>query len=429
MTNAAWPIRRHALTGVMALVLLLLGFGGWSTNTRLSGAIITPGRIDVDLRRQIVQHPDGGVVREILVTEGASVAAGDIVIRLDSSELGSELAILEGQLSELAARQARLRAERDGAAKLDLPSTLSADGRETGEQIEGQQSLFLARLQALSEEKALLTHRIDQIAAQITGIEAQRAAMAEQLSLVVAEHANQALLVSRGLAPHTALLALAREEARLTGELGALTAAEAEARGRITETRIDIARLTSRRQENALAELREIAPVELQLLERRRALAARIGRLDIRAPASGTVLDLRVTTPGAVISPADPLLHIVPQDRSLIITADVAPIHIDEVHPGQPVEIVLSALPARTTPHLLGHVAVVSADALPHPDLRTPLYRVEITLEPAEAARLAPETLRPGMPVELFLQTGSRTPLAYLVQPFTAYFARAFRES
>ena len=155
----------------------------------------------------------------------------------------------------------------------------------------------------------------------------------------------------------------------------------------------------------------------------------RIARLDVRAPVSGIVLGLTVTTPRAVLRPADPVLYLIPQDRPLVIATRVPPIHVDQVHVGQAVKLVFSAFSSRDTPELTGHVAVVSADALIDQRTQAPYYRAEILLDEGEMAKLEGQTLIPGMPVEAFIQTDARTPLAYLLKPFTDYFARAFRES
>lgn len=178
-----------------------------------------------------------------------------------------------------------------------------------------------------------------------------------------------------------------------------------------------------------MTEMRQIGPLVLELAERRRALADRVDRLEIRAPVAGIVLDLKVTTPQAVLRAGDPVLYLVPQDRPLVITARIAPIHIDEVALGQPATLVFPAFSSRETPELQASVTRLAADALTDPRSGAPYYSAELQLTGAERSRLGDRALVPGMPVEVYLQTGHRTPLAYLLKPFTDYFARAFRES
>lgn len=432
MTGSRISVRRPVLLGLVAGLILVAGFGLWATMTRISGAIVAPGQIEVEQDRQIVQHPDGGVVEEILVTEGARVAAGDPLLRLDGSALRSELTIVEGQLSELAGRSARLTAERDGTESLTFDPeilALAETSPEVAVQLDGQKRLFEARNATLAEQRELLTQRIGQITEQANGIAAQSEALATQLDLIEQELASQQSLLDKGLAQAGTVLALQREQARLQGQLGELAADLARTKGQVTEVEIEISSLATRRREEATAELRQIGPTILELAERRRALAERIDRLEIRAPVAGIVLGLQVTTPRAVLRPADPVLFVIPQDRPLVITARIAPIHIDEVAVGQAAELVFSAFSARDTPHLKGRVTLVSADALTDSQTGVAYYTAELQLDEGEQARLGDRALLPGMPVEVFLQTGRRSPLAYLVKPFTDYFARAFRES
>lgn len=430
--DTSWSMRRPLTLGFATLAVLVFGFGYWGSQTTLSGAIIAPGQVEVEQNRQVVQHLDGGMVAEIRVAEGDRVAAGDILLRLDGTQIVSELAIVEGRLSELTARRARLEAERDGAPAPAYPQDLldlAAAKPEVAAQIDGQTRLFTARSETIAKETEQLERRIDQVRAQIAGVDAQSAALSTQLDLILKELAAQQSLLEKGLTQAASVLALEREQARLMGQMGELAASRAQAEGRITETEIQISRLSVVRREEATAELREVGPQELELAERRRALAERIARLDIRAPVAGVVMALAVTTPQAVIRPAEPVLYIVPQDRPLVIASQIAPIHIDEVRLGQSAELVFSAFSSRTTPHLYGTVSLVSADAFTDQATKASFYRVEITLNEGEAAKLGDQALLPGMPVEAFLQTQARTPLAYLLKPFTDYFSRAFRES
>lgn len=425
-------VRRPVLLGLGATVVLVLGFGLWATQTRISGAIVAQGQIEVDRDRQVVQHPDGGVVSEILVTEGARVEAGQVLLRLDGSALQSDLTIVKDQLSELASRSARLTAERDGLQTLTFPAevlALAKTSSEVAAQLDGQSRLFAARNATLAERRALLERRIDQITAQSNGIMAQSDALIRQLDLIEQELVSQQALLEKGLVPAGAVLALRREQARLEGQIGALQAELARTEGQRTETEIEISGLQTRRREEATTELRQIGSALLELDERRRALADRIARLEIRAPVAGIVLGLQIKSPQSVLRAADPVLYLIPQDRPLVISARLAPIQIDEVTLGQEAELVFPAFAARDTPHLMGRITRIAADALTDPRTGATYYSAELQLSEGERARLGDRALVPGMPVEVFLLTGRHTPLAYLVKPFTDYFSRAFRES
>lgn len=431
-TSKAWSTRKPVTYGILTLLALVGGFGGWSVVTKITGAIVTSGQIEVELNRQVVQHPDGGVVATINVAEGDTVAAGDLILTLDGASIRSELAIVEGQFFESLARRGRLEAERDDLAQISFDANLTsaeADHPAVSEKMEGQRRLFDARRVSVASQIEQLGKRRDQIADQVIGIDAQKQALTTQLDLLRKELVDQQGLLAEGLAEASRVLGLQREEASLSGQLGELAATRAQAEGRITETQIEVLRLASDRREEANAQLRDSGVQELELAERRRALQERIARLEVRAPVSGIVLGLTVTTPRAVLRPADPVLYLIPQDRPLVIATRVPPIHIDQVHVGQAVKLVFSAFSSRETPELTGHVSVVSADALVDQRTQAPYYRAEILLNDGEMAKLAGKTLIPGMPVEAFIQTEARTPLAYLLKPFTDYFARAFRES
>lgn len=430
---ARFSVRGPMRLGLAALILLLGGFGAWATLVDLSGAIVASGRIEVDQNRQVVQHPDGGVVHEILVTEGMRVAEDQVLIRLDPATLQSQLAIIEGQLFELMARRGRHEAERDGRREAMFDPLLmkaAAENPETALLLQGQRQLLDARGASLASQVEQLHKRSQQIETQIEGIASQRAALVLQLGLITRELSDQQSLLNRGLAQSSRVLALQREMARLNGQIGALTAEAATAESRITETQIEILRLFDTRREEAITRLRDLQFREMELGEQRRALALRLERLDIRAPVAGLVHGLQVFARRAVLRPADPVLYIVPQDRPLVIMAKVDPMHVDQVYPGQAVTLRFPALDQRRTPELTGRVVQRSADTFEDPVTGATFYRTEIVLAEGEVDHL-PEgtTLVPGMPVAAFIRTGDRTTLEYLAKPLTDFFSTALREN
>lgn len=433
MSESRWSARKPILFGLFGLLLLVGGFGTWSVISNIAGAVIASGRIEVDRNRQVVQHPDGGVVAEILVDEGDSVALGQILIRLDATLLQSQLLITEGQLFELIARRGRLEAERDGAAEISFEEELldAASKRpEVVDLIEGQQRLFEARKESTDRETEQLEKRRGQISNQIEGIQAQQASMRRQIDLIGKELENQQSLLDRGLAQAGTVLNLERAAADLDGSLGELIASEAQAEGRITEIDIEILKLGTRQREDAITRLRDLQYRELELAEQRRSLIDRLDRLDITAPVSGIVYGLQVHAPRSVVRPADPVLYLVPQDRPLVIAAKVETTDIDKIFVDQPVTLRFSAFDQRQTPELFGTVTQVSADAFEEANSPVSYYRVEIELNEGERDRLPEGTvLIPGMPVETFIRTDDRSPMAYLVKPLADYFTKAFRES
>lgn len=433
MTVNRWSATVPVAMGLMALLILLGGFMAWATLTQIAGAIIAPGRIEVDQNRQIVQHPQGGVVAEIAVKEGDLVQAGDLLIRLDAAELQSNLAIIEGQLFEYMTRRGRLAAERDGQDTVtfdaNLQSAVTANA-EVREMMEGQRVLFLARRDSVARQSEQLAKRADQTRNQIVGFAAQEASLVRQRDLIQQELVAQQSLLDRGLTQASGVLALQRQAAALDGQLGELAASRAQAEQRITEIEIEVLRLTSTRREEAITRLRDLRAEEMELIKERRALQAQIALMEIRAPVSGIVYNMRVQARRSVIRAADPILFLIPQDRPLVIAARIDPLHIDQIAAGQLVNLRFSALDQRTTPELVGQVALVSADAFEDEARSASFYRAEIVLNSGELTKLAKgQVLIPGMPVEAFIRTADRSPLAYLIRPMADYFNRAFRES
>lgn len=419
--------------GILAVLILVGGFGTWSVMTKIAGAVVASGTIEVERNRQVVQHIDGGIVAEILVDDGDLVEAGQTLIRLDPDELTSRLVIYESQLFELMARRGRLEAELDGQAEIEFEPELlaiAAEQPEIQDLVNGQSRLMHARRDTRARETEQLEKRRDQIEEQVRGIKAQQTSLQVQLGLIGEELANQESLLERGLAQATKVLSLKRTQAGLSGRLGELVASEAEAQQRTTEIEIEILKLATGQREEAITQLRDLRAQELELAETRRSIQQRLSRLEIKAPVSGVVLGMQIQTLRSVVTPAAPVLHIVPQDRPLVVAAQVLPTDIDQLYIGQDVTLIFSALDQSKTPELFGYVDQISADAIQDEGTGMAFYRAEVLLKDGEITRLPEDVvLIPGMPVESFIQTVERTPLEYLVKPFMDYFNKAFRET
>lgn len=423
-----WSTTGPMTLGLLALLVLVGGFGAWSVMAQISGAVITSGQIEVDRNRQVIQHPDGGVVEAILVQEGDTVAKGDTLIRLDASLLRSELAVVEGQLFEIIARRGRLEAERDNKAMLTFDPKLAEVVQGT-DLIAGQTRLFDARLESNMRAIEQLQQQRAQISSQILGITAQQTALVTQSDLIQQELSNQQALLRQQLIQASRVLALQREEANLLGRVGELTASAAQAAERRTEIEIQILTLASTRREEAITRLRDLQSNELELSERRRTLRQRLDRLDLRAPVSGVVYGMQVFAEQSVIRGAEPVMFLVPQDRPLVIATKVQPTDIDQIYLGQKVTLRFSAFDQRRTPELLGTVTLVSADIFLDDATQASYYQAEIQLNAGEAKKLPDDMVMiPGMPVEAFVRTADRSPMDYLIKPLADYFAKAFRE-
>jgi HlyD family secretion protein len=417
--------------GFVAVALMAGGLGAWSVNTEISGAVVARGTVEVETERQVVQHPDGGVVGEILARDGDVVASGAVLVRLDGTFLESELAVVERQLAEFSARRARLVAERDGA---DAPAFRTPkaftllDPASIRELTDAERALFEARRVSLEQERSQIARQQEQIDRQIEGIEAQLAAQERQLALIGTEAGNVRSLLERGLVQAPRLMELEREEARLEGEIGRLAALVAEARTRFAGLAIETLRLGERRREEAITRLRDIEYAEIALEERRRSLNVQLARLDVRAPVSGTVFGSRVSALQSVVQPAEAMMYLVPGDVPLQISARIAPTDVEQVFAGQDVTLMLSAFSREVAPELAGKVVRVSADAQTDEATGHKYFEAVLEPDPNSLASLTDVRLVPGMPVDAFLKTHDRTPLSYLTQPLAVYFARAFRE-
>lgn len=427
-----WSVRGPLIVGLLCVVILFGGFGLWSVTARIDGAIVASGQVQVEQNRQVVAHRDGGEVSSVQVNEGELVEAGQLLLQISGRDLKRELAITEGQLFEMMSRSARLQAERDAneaiafAPELVQRATTDAD---VARLVKGQSDLFTARTLTAQKEIEQLEKRKAQIAAQIAGFTAQRSALEQQLTLIETDLVSQETLLERGLTQQSQVNALRRDQVGVSGQIGALTASVAQAESQGTETELQILKLSSDRRESAITQLRDIQASELELRQKREGLQDKLERLEVRAPLAGVVYGLSVFGAGAVVTPAEPLLFIVPQDRPLIVAARVSPIHVDKVYPGQPVRLRFATFDSRTTPEIEGSVTTVSADAFSDDATGARYYLAEIHID-EEQRNLLPDgsVLIPGMPVETYMSTGERSPLAYLTKPLTDYFVRAFRE-
>lgn len=426
-----WSAKRPLALGFVALVLLVAGLGAWSVKTNIAGAVITSGLIEVEANRQIVQHPNGGVIEEILVDDGDVVTAGDILIRFDDEFLQSDLTVITEQLFEIIARKARLVAERDDAEVVKFDKVLldSNNNPVVAELIAGQNNLFLARRDSLAREEALLKERGLQIEDQIIGAEAQREALIRQQELIAEELTDESSLLAKGLSQASTVRALQREAARMEGQEAGLIATIAERRGRIAEIEIEGLRLRASRREEAITTLRDLQYREIELREKQDSLRETLQRMDVRAPSSGIVYGKQFHAIRSVVRGADTILYIVPQDTPLVIATRIPAIHIDQVHIGQVASLHFSAFDTRTTPVVMGKIMKISPDVFIDEMTGESYYSAEIIPDETEMAKLDGLEVLPGMPVEAFLKTADRTPLEYLVKPLADYFEKAFREN
>ena len=426
-----WGGRGFVRFGMVCVLILAGGFGGWAATADLAGAVIAAGQLRVETQRQIVQHLDGGVVGEIFVRDGDRVDAGQVLIKLDDTLLRSELAALESQLFEIIARRGRLEAAQADEASIFFDPELIDAAKEDpriSNLIKGQQSLHTAKRESVAKELEVMDERRLQLEDQIAGSDAEVSSLTEQSRLIGKELTDMRELLRKNLVQAGRVLSLEREAARLQGESGRLISQIAQLRGQISQIEIEGLRMKATVREEAITELRELGFRELELKERRLSLRERLSRLDIRAPRPGMILDMTVHAIKSVVRPAEPILYVVPSDSELIVEARVEPINRDEIRTGQETILRFDGLNTRTTPELFGHVKTISAAAITDDQSGLSFYRAEVTIDKGELAKLAGEELVEGMPVSAYIQTGKRTPFNYLFRPVTDYFNKALRE-
>jgi len=423
-------IRRHLIVGLTVMAVLAGGLGGWASTQQISGALIAPGQIVVESSVKKVQHPTGGVVGELRARDGDVVKAGDIVVRLDDTVTKANLAIVTKNLDAAMARAARLEAEQRVLGKINFPSQLigRASDLDVAAVIASEAKLFEVRVTGRAGQKAQLTERIRQLKEEIEGLSAQERAKEQEIALVQQELAGVRELYDKHLVQISRLTTLERDAARLNGERAQYVASRAQAKGKITETELQIIQIDKDVVSEVSKDLRETNDKIGELIERKVTAEDQLRRVDIRAPQDGIVEQSSVHTVGGVITAGDAIMMIVPQTDDLQVEAKVNPQDIDKLQVGQKTLLRLSAFNQRTTPELNGVISRVSPDVTTDQRSGQSYYTIRVSMPPDEIARLGDAKLIPGMPVEAFVQTGERTLFSYLMKPLSDQLMRAFRE-
>jgi HlyD family secretion protein len=428
--GARLSIRKHLIVGLSVVVLLAGGLGGWASTAQISGALIAPGSIVVESNVKKVQHPTGGVVGEVRAHDGDLVKAGDVVVRLDDTVTKASLAIVTKSLDGLWARAARLEAEQRGLDKVTFPPMLTdrANDPDVKAVMASETKLFEVRVNGRIGQRAQLRERITQLNEEISGLTAQEKAKDREIELVEQELTGVRDLYDKHLVQLTRLTTLERDAARLSGERAQYVASRAQAKGKITETELQIIQVDKDLVSDVSKDLRETNDKIGEFVERKVTAEDQLRRVDIRAPQDGMVLQSSVHTVGGVITAGDVVMLIVPQADDLQVEAKVNPQDIDKLQVGQKTLLRLSAFNQRTTPELNGVVTRVSPDVTTDQRTGQSYYTIRVSMPPQEVARLGDVKMIPGMPVEAFVQTGERTLLSYLIKPLRDQLMRAFRE-
>ena len=431
-SKGAAETRRWVRIGLVMLAATVGVAVLWSATVPLASAVVGAGMLKVDSSRKRIQHPEGGVVKEILVRDGSLVDAGDVLVRLDQTRAGAAHGVVVGGRDVALASLARLQAERDDRPNIDFDAELlrrSAGNAQLAQILRAQQSIFDARRSARIGELGILDQQISALRAEIQGYESQMRSKDEQRASTQRDLESLQDLDKVGMVEKTRLRATEREIAKLVGERDELASKIAATHTAISERGLKKFQVRKAFTESVVAELKQVQSENFELIERESATRRTLDLTELRAPVKGIVTDLRVHTLGGSIAPGELLMEIVPAADKLVIEARLPTQDIDRVHVGLVAGVKIHAFNARTLPEIDGTVVHLSPDALVDPKTEMPYYMARVELPAKEVVRLGEgNRLQPGMQADVFIRTGERTFFGYLMQPLSDSFRRAWLE-
>jgi HlyD family type I secretion membrane fusion protein len=422
--------KRTLIFGWIVIGILFGGFGTWAGVAPLSSAAIAPGTVVVDSNRKSVQHLEGGVIREILVRDGDPVEAGQVLLRLDGANVRAAIASLQPMLATNKAYKARLLAERDGLDRIVFPEDLAAEAEAnpaTAQILVGQRRIFETRRNALAGEKALNANRLAQSRQRLEGLQRQFEVKRREMALMRKELSDQQTLLGSGYTTKRRVASAERTVQQLESEYADLQSKVEETKVLVERYELEDKQIDKNFVEQVENEVYQVDHESYQLLERMRAIQDQYGRLDVRAPVSGVVVNMVAHTVGGVVAPGSPILDIVPKNDKLMIEAQVRPADIDGVKSGLSADVRFPAFSSTEIPRLSGVVTRVSADRLTSSS-GAPFFLVRVQVSESELARLGGLSLIPGMPAEILIKKNERTLLQYLLSPVIHGIWTAFRE-
>ena len=422
--------RRLIRVGLAVIAALVLGIGIWMVITPLSGAAIAPGAVKVDMNRKTLQHQEGGIIKEILVRDGSHVEVGQVLLVINDVRVDANYDLLITQLDSEMAKASRLFAESTLGGSVAYARELLSRDQESRvkELMRRENAVFATRRQMLDTQIRLLKEQIEEARREAAGLDEQVAAEKRAIQWQQEELRANQQLAEQGFITNIRLLALQRGVADYEARVGEHRAALAQARQRSGDFELRIASLRNNYMKEAADELKEATAKTYDLRERLRPSLDAAQRQKVVAPVSGEVVDLRITTVGAVVGPREPLLDIVPVNPELIIEARVRPEDITYVKIGGEADVRLTAFKQRITPTVTGKVIYVSADSLTDNKTGATYYLTHVKLTPESLMEAGDLKLQAGMPAEVFVKTPARTPLQYLLDPLTGFLQRSFRE-
>jgi len=420
--------RGIAALGYGLIALTFGGVGGWAAVTKIDRAVEAAGVVSIETNHKTVQHLEGGIIRAILVKEGDNVAAGTTLFRLENIQAKAAFDALDHQLFWALAIEARLIAERDQGETIAWPREIEgrAEDSSFSHVIADQREDFSKRRDSLQAQIDALQSRIKQLAIQIEGVRVQQESTERQIAFIEKELVGLRALSEKNLVPVTRLYAMARERERLQSVVGQAVTDAAKAQGQIEEHKIEVQQLKEKFQEEVASSLVDTRQKISDLREKLTVAEDVLRRINVTAPVSGTVQNLKVFTVGQVVHPGDALLDIVPENEPLIVEAQFSPTDIDGVRAGQEAEIRFPTFHSRLIPLLVGRLESISRDRLFDEGSKQPYYRGIVVLDKAEIPEDLRSRVRAGMPSEVIVASGERTVLNYLVSPLSSTLRTTF---
>ncbi len=428
-TDDLFKTTRLHVVGWGIVVVFIFGGISWASATRIDGAAIALGIVGVESNRKSVAHLEGGIVREILVKEGDQVTKNQTLIRMDKTRSRASLDLLQGRMDTLDSRKARLDAERRGLATIEFPPEL-LDRAHQGKLLDimdGEMQVLDTRRRNLDRKDSILKERIQKQRANIRGSSGKRVASQKGIKLLKEEFEMMSGLLKEGLVAKNRVLSVERKIVDSQGDIHDLTSRIAQAGDEIAKLEMERAQILEQHQQDIAMKHQETNERIAEVAEKIRAAKDILRRTDVIAPGDGVVVALRQHTIGGVIQAGEPVLELIPDHDRYVIDLRIDPNDIDIVYPGQTARVRLSAFNARTTPMIVGEVIHVSADRLTDPATGVGYFAGRVIPNTLSMQDDMP-TLSPGMQAEVYLVTGERTVLDFLLDPLVRATERAGRE-
>lgn len=403
-------------------LIVLLGFGGfflWAAFAPLDKGVPVTGTVTVATNRKAVQHLTGGIIDDILVKDGDTVKAGQVLVKMNAVQATSQAEMTRAQYYTARSAEARLTAERDGKTTVSFPDDLmkKQSDPKVAEIIGLQSQLFSSRQMALRSDLGAYDENIAGLKAQLRGIEDSRASKQEQMRFLKEQLDGIRELAKDGYVARNRMFDLERTYAQLSGAIS-------EDIGNIGRLQRQVGESTLRRAQRQQEYQKEVRTQLADAQKEAETLKARLESLEydlsnvlVKAPVDGTVVGLAVFTRGGVVPAGFRMMDIVPKDDALIVEGQVPVNLIDKVHKDLPVEMIFAAFNQNKTPHIPGIVTEVGADRLVDEKSNQSFYKIRVQVAPKGQKLVSELPVRPGMPVELFVQTGERTMMSYLFKP------------